>query len=119
MAGLIVEGRTARDLDFVLAVCREKVRRGDLSLTSSAEYSAKMADLCKRNDEANKEIEMLKAKIAELEGDNSNDEVNVPDALGDMEEVDIDDKYVDDSDSKNLHAVSDSKTSKKSRKKSE
>ena len=126
MAGLIVEGRSARDLDFVLAVCREKVRKGELTLATSSEIADQMAKLRRRNDESNKEIEALKVEIAKLkeEGKAPNDDVDGHnEAADDMIEIELEDglvigdsKDVDDSDSKDIEA---SAKTKKSRKKSE
>ena len=114
MAGLIVTGKSPRDLDFVLAVCREKVRRGELTLAPCSEVTAELAELRKRNDEANQVIEVLKAEIAGLRGENENseDDVNGLDyATDDMENLDtlIDDKELETSDTKDI-VSDDSKT---------
>lgn len=107
MAGLIVTGKSPRDLDFVLAVCREKVRRGELTLAPCSEVTAELAELRKRNDEANQVIEELKAEIAGLRGENENseDDVNGHDyATDDMEDIDtlIDDKELVTTDTKDI-----------------
>ena len=125
MKGIIVTGRTPRDLDFVLAVCREKVRRGDLSLATNAEYENRMAELVRQNENAGKEIEALKARISELEGQTethsgSTDDAttDTDDALGDIIEVDLDRdvKDVEDTDTKDVEMSDDNQTAAQSKK---
>ena len=113
MATIIVEGRTPRDLDFVLAVCREKVRKGELTLTSFSEHEAKMAEMKSLNESANAEIESLKAQLAALKNDDVKD-VAVDEDLKEID-IDKDDKSTEVTDTKEVK-VTDAKTKSTSRK---
>lgn len=93
--GIIVRGST-QDIDFVQRICRDKVRRGMITITpATGPVLDDVVELRKERDESRRLLKEREVRIAELEGRIAELEGPVAGASVISDEETADDKNID------------------------